>query len=281
MENYTLLLPIFCALFFALFLFFKARNKQHRFSILGSFFLLFVVVLFAMFLVSNFADESNLTVNLFSLLFYVAIVAIPPTFYFYVLSLSDLTLKKSNNTITQHYGIPLFLLILNLISFFYLKDVINETENEITLTVSYVMSYANVLALLFVFPIQNIYYIFKTFLHYKNHKSKLNNVFSYEHGVDLQWMQHYIFGYVIFIIGLYFIQSYEAEFTLLLVMSLFMCCYFLFVGYKGVKQEKVLFKESQFELIEEIEGVEKLDRNKQLKEAIINKMNNEEPFLQS
>ncbi|MFD0964581.1 helix-turn-helix domain-containing protein [Pseudofulvibacter geojedonensis] len=281
MKNYILLLPTFCALFFSLYLFYKAKNKQNRFSILGSFFLLFIVVLLAMFLVGNFTSESNLIVNLFSLLFYVAIVTIPPTFYFYVLSLSDLTLKKSNSIIAKHYLIPLFLLIINLISFFYLKDVIDETENEFTLTVSYVMSYTNAVALLFVFPLQNIYYIYKTFTHYKQHKQKLNSVFSYNEGVDLLWMQHYIFGYVVFIIGLYVIQSYEANYTLMIVMSLFMCCYFLFVGYKGVNQEKVFFQEAQFGLIEEIGKEENNDKNKLLKERILNVISSEEPFLKS
>lgn len=281
MENYILLLPTFFALIFAFVLYIKSKNRLNRFSILGSFFLLFVIVLFAMFLVSNFNNRPNAIVNFFSLLFYVGILTIPPTFYFYVLSLSDLTLEYNHKTITKHYSLPLFLLALNVISFFYLKDVVDETESDITLTVSYVMSYANVIALLFVFPVQNIYYVYKTFLHHKEHKCKLRNVFSYSKGVDLQWMQHYIVGYVFFIIGIYVIQSYEADVTVLLAMSLFMCAYFLFIGYKGINQEKVFFNESELELIEELEDTKITDRNQQLKAVILDKINREEPFLQS
>lgn len=245
MKVILLIIPTAISLVLGIKLFasYKKPNNQNRY--LAFYFFLFGIVLTSMCLISFSGDtkfqESSL-VNLFTLLFYVAILAIPPTFYLYIVFISDIDERYQNSEhVLKHYYIPILLFIINIFSFFYLNK--NEDTSSFMYTLSEnVMNYANFLALLFIFPILNIYYIYKTLRIYKQHNDKLEHVFSYETGVSIKWMKHYIIGYITFILWIYFLQLGSGNLSLHLPVALFITAYLLFIGIKGSSQKKVYFR---------------------------------------
>jgi len=156
---------------------------------------------------------------------------------------------------------------------------VNTDENSYTHElVSSFATAANLIAILFIFPIQNVYYIFKTMKIYKHHKMEVNKVFSYKKGVDLKWMLHYILGYLIFIVGLY-LKYLSPKFGLHIPMGIFLSAYFLYIGIKGLKQYKITFKEDIKNNNDK--KYEKSVPSDELKQKIINAMVTDELFLDS
>ncbi|PHS06907.1 MAG: hypothetical protein COA88_09630 [Kordia sp.] len=253
MDKLVLILPILIAGIFGLVLYKKSNWNLNQYKILGHYFLLYAILFSVMAVIGFFneKDISNNFVNFSSLVFYIIIITIPPTFYLYVTTLSDL--KKFKTKVLQHYYLPGALLVINCFSFFFLTIHTDETDYTIEL-VSNIMTYTNVISLLFIFPLQNVFYIFKTIQIYKNHTSEINKVFSYETDIDLKWMLHYIIGYIIFIACLYLTQVSSEE-VIHTGSRLFLSVYLLYIGVKGVKQKKVIFydtdKETQKENLED------------------------------
>ena len=124
MFSILISIPTCIAFVFMVKFFFRAQKGEKQYLFLALFMLLFVVVLVAMMLVSYAEgyEESIAIVDLFSLLFYVAILGIPATFYLYTISLSDIEFKNVGREKTlKHYFIPLLLLVINVFSFLYLS----------------------------------------------------------------------------------------------------------------------------------------------------------------
>ncbi len=282
MFSFLISLPCIVALFFAVSFFIKARKGEGRFLFLAIFNLLFLVILAAMYLVSNTEIPETISpiVNLFSLLFYVAILGVPATFYLYTISLSDLESNESlQGKLLKHYSIPLLLLIINIFSYIYLSS--SKEEDDFVFQVSEnVMNYSNFIALLFVFPILNCFYIYKTIKKFRAHKKRVGQVFSFQEGVDLKWMSYYIVGYCLFIVSVYLLQGYNNLQAVFIPTSVFLLVYLLFVGVSGKLQKKVLFKkpihqEETLELSIDDNGEERLEA---LKERI-NEVMKKEPYL--
>ncbi|NRA91510.1 MAG: AraC family transcriptional regulator, partial [Psychroserpens sp.] len=205
----------------------------------------------AIYLVDMFSEseESNAIIDLFSLLFYVAIISIPQTFYLYVISLSDWarqTIKWDKRLV--HYYLPILLLIINIFSFFYLKFDTNEESSVYEVSVA-VMNYSNFLALLFIFPVLNCFYIYKTIKTYRLHVKNVPEVFSFDQGVDLNWMLQYIIGYCVFIFIIYGLQLYSDVSSLNLFTGIFFTLYLLYIGFKGSQQKPVEFEKASSEII--------------------------------
>jgi len=275
MNKTILILPILIALFFSIALYLKSSKKDYHFKILGNYFILYVILFGSMTVVGMFNNDSSIAnfVAISSFLFFTISITIPPTFYLYVVYLSDL----KNEKLKHHYYLPLLLLIINCISF--TSFLVNTDENSYTHElVSSFATAANLIAILFIFPIQNVYYIFKTIKIYQHHKIEINKVFSYKNGVDLRWMLHYILGYVIFIIGLYLTQLVP-KISLHIPIRIFLSAYFLYIGIKGLKQYKVTFKED-INTTSDNKG-EKAISSDELKQKIVNAMTTNELFLDS
>lgn len=237
-------IPILISVFFAFKLFITSKSKGIPYKFLAVFYSLFSVILVAMLLVSEThnSEQPNAFVDLFSLLFYVAIISLPQTFYFYIISLSDHSNNKlKREDILKHYYLPVILLIINVFSFFYLKYETNENSNVYEVSVN-VMNYSNFLALLFIFPILNCFYIFKAIKTYKKHKKNVAEFFSYQQGVDLNWMLQYITGYCIFIIIIYVLQVYSNVLSVSVFTGVFLLVYLLYIGIKGSSQQQVMFE---------------------------------------
>jgi len=275
MNKTILILPILIALFFSIALYLKSSKKDYHFKILGNYFILYVILFGSMTVVGMFNNDSSIAnfVAISSFLFFTISITIPPTFYLYVVYLSDL----KNEKLKHHYYLPLLLLIINCISF--TSFLVNTDENSYTHElVSSFATAANLIAILFIFPIQNVYYIFKTIKIYQHHKIEINKVFSYKNGVDLRWMLHYILGYVIFIIGLYLTQLVP-KISLHIPIRIFLSAYFLYIGIKGLKQYKVTFKEDTNSISDN--KVERIISSDELKQKIVNAMTTHELFLDS
>jgi len=279
MFKLLLILPTLIAVFFAIkFLLVKSKLSN---KILSFYFGLFSIVMAALFLVSSSIGNSNFLipkplVNFFSLLFYVAIISIPPTFYFYVVFISDLKSKNQLSIkIMRHYYLPVLLLIINVFSFVYLTQ--SKEEEFVVEVTSNIMNYANFIALLFIFPIMNVYYIFKTIKVYRLHNKEVKAVFSYNEGVSIKWMKHYILGYILFIICIYLSQGYSDFIELYIPMVAFLSVYLLFIGYRGLHQKKIIFKD-----VSAINPKKENEVNfnvEDIKGRILNAMEKDEVFL--
>ncbi len=275
MNKTILILPILIAFCFSIMLYIKSSKRNYHYKILGDYFILYVVLFTSMTLVGVFNNDnsSSIIVNISSFLFFTTIITIPPTFYLYIVYLSDL--KDERVKLKYHYYLPLLLLVINCITFCSL--LINTDENSYTHElISNFTTTINFIAILFIFPIQNIYYIFKTIKIYQHHKIEINKVFSYKKGVDLRWMLHYILGYTIFIICLYLTQLIP-KISLHIPIRIFLSAYFFYIGTKGFKQNKINFKEDIDSLNTNKE--EKIITNEELKQKIISAMTTDELFL--
>lgn len=277
MNKTILISPIVIALFFSVALYLKSSKKNYHFKILGSYFILYVILFTCMTVVGMFNNDDNLAnfVGVSSLLFFTISITIPPTFYLYVVYLSDL--KDEKIKLKHHYYLPLLLLVINCIV--YISFLTSTDENSyIHELIENFANATNFIAILFIFPIQNLYYIYKTVKIYQHHKVEVNKVFSYKKGVDLRWMLHYILGYIIFIIGLYLTQLIP-NISLHIPIRVFLLAYFLYIGIKGLKQHKVTFKEVINSTVDNND--EKAITSEDLKQKIINAMTSDQLFLDS
>ena len=274
----TLLAPLIIALLVVIFIGFS-KIKTDSNKVLMWYFLLFSFTLFFMLIVSYSVKHNiqNKLINLSSLLFYVVLLAIPSTFYLYVTSLSDISEIKNK---TPHYYIPTALLVINCLAFVYLSYG-NDTNSFIFTTAENVMNYTNFIALLFIYPLLNIFYIYNSISIYLKHKKEINNVFSYNEGINLKWMQHYIIGYVFFIICVYSIQLDIFSTNIKIPISIFMTIYLAYIGYKGINQLKITFSDNDNQEEESIIIESTNSTNKILKQDIIAIMEQESLYLKT
>lgn len=141
------------------------------------------------------------------------------------------------------------------------------------------MNYSNFVAILFIFPILSVFYIYLTIKKYKYHRLAIAEIFSYKKGINLKWMFYYILGYCIFFLSVYIIQGYD--YTLIIIpTTLFLFCYLLFVNVIGIKQKQVKIKTDLHILNKSNETLLILDndKKKELKKKILLTMN-DEPYL--
>ena len=66
-------------------------------------------------------------------------------------------------------------------------------------------------SLVVVFLIQNAIYIFLSIKGYRQHKRKIEQIYSYSEEVDLSWLKILVFGYVFFIVGMVLVNVIKGE----------------------------------------------------------------------
>jgi len=93
------------------------------------------------------------------------------------------------------------LFVINLSSFIIIYR--QGAESDIGLMVTDVMTYSNLIALFFIFLLQNLFYIYSAFKRYNNHLWNVNESFSFTEGIIYPWIRFFIIGYSLFIIALY------------------------------------------------------------------------------
>lgn len=281
MELTLLLLPIIIALFLSLKLLFFPKNKMLEFKILGFFFLLFTMVLFAILMQyqKQFYPKINEYIIPISVILYISIISLPPTVYFYVASLTD-HIKKYNSSekIIPHYIFTIILLVINIFSivYFQLEDNHNEAAYKLC---QQVWNFSNFGALLFVFPLLNVFHLYKSFKIYINHRKQVEEVFSYDQDVSLKWMLIFLLGYISFIISFYVLDQESSPIVVYIPLVL----YLVFIGFRGNKQHRVRFTTTEEdatleEVITETETEADLKKREELKAHLVTYMETETPY---
>lgn len=268
----TLLIPILTS-FVLGFIFLlkgnKLANKAVRF--LGLYLLLWAfAILFFLLSTEKISWLSEQVSNIIMLLFFVFLLAIPPTFYLYSAFLTGI--KK--NKLISHYYIVFLLLFINIFSLLYMDSNKNPFMRELS---EKLVTYSNYLALLFVFPLSSIYYLFlsiSVFRIYKRDKQMDATL----PGIHPQKLLHFIFGYIIFMILLLISLTGIVPRFFKLSFELYSAIYFIYVGYISWKQDHLDFVAQQ-EQLEAKESEKYAPFFEGLEEKLIVIMNTEKPFL--
>jgi AraC-like DNA-binding protein len=270
-----LLLPAFVAYFFCALFLFTRKGKLSKTSIFLSLFYFF----WGSAILSSFlATEKNgffspNCIVAFALLFFVFLLAIPPTIYVY----SGFLLGRQLGTVLKQYYLIFVLLVINLASFIYLDSKPNSFLSELN---ENVVTYANYIALLFIFPLINIFYIYKSFTLYFKYKKSDKNTISFQSGVNLNWVLFFILGYLFFILLLLLDLSDIIPILPKSSFSVYSIIYFIYIGYNGFKQESIL---ASTLLVTENEN--EVETGSRLFEGIEERLNkilsDEKPYLDS
>jgi hypothetical protein len=131
-------------------LFFPKKNEI-GFKVLGAYLLLLTLVLSATLL--QYHSESFVQIKAYKvayeMIFYTAITALPPTVFFYIVSVTDSIKKfKTMEKVIPHYGVPIVLLLLNIASYLYIG--IEKNPNPTALSIALgIRRYANFAGVIF------------------------------------------------------------------------------------------------------------------------------------
>ncbi|MGK0363055.1 MAG: AraC-like DNA-binding protein/disulfide bond formation protein DsbB [Saprospiraceae bacterium] len=178
------------------------RKKSSHKSFLSLLTLTMMMQLLNMLVVANYGDTDHPVVNLFSLLFFVNLLLIPPSMYLYVKQyLGEKTIIQILQENIKHYFPAIALFVVNISSFVIIYR--QGAESDIGLMIADVMTYSNLIALFFIFLLQNIFYIYSAFKRYNNHLQNVSESFSFTDGIIYPWIRIFIIGYTLFIIALY------------------------------------------------------------------------------
>lgn len=210
------------------------KDKTVSFKLFLFYDVLLATVLMAFLLNSLKLPPSNLFLNLVSLFYFVACIAMPPTVYVYIKHLNFGFTKHSSPILSLQHFIPAFiLLIINLFSFTYF-NIARETHIAYHY-IEEIMNYSNIIALFFVFLIQLIFYTFLAIKEYQNYREKINDLYSFEEGVDLKWVKIFLGGFVVFVLSIYVIQAILDN--KLFIFAIIITIYLLSINYSAFKQE--------------------------------------------
>ncbi len=220
------------------------RTKKPYYTILASLMAIIgYMFLFELIILLFGKLTDNFFVVLSSYLFYPAILALGPCIYLYVksfsLSLQDNITLKNN---IKHFILPIFLLIINLFSFFALRNLEEGSQNFILLT--NVVTYLNFSIFFLVFLLQNIFYIYISWVTFSRHKSDYQ-LDRDETAKTLRWIWIFMISYII-ILGLTYLFQTNLMKSGKFVLRIILTAYLVFVIYFGQKNyEELNNKEDQ------------------------------------
>lgn len=268
----TLLLPILTAFLLAFFFLFRGKNEYNKTSnFLGLYFLLWAFTILFFFLSTEKLPWLNEKISeVIMLLFFVFLLAIPPTIYLHCVFLTRIHQKRY----LKHYYVVFLLFFINVFSFIYMDSKKNLFMKEMS---EKILMYSNYFALLFLFPLMSIYYLFlsiSVFVKYK--KEKYLDTTS--PGIHPNKLLHFILGYVVFMIMLMISLSGILSRFFKISFELYSAAYFIYIAYISLKQE-------QFDLEVIIEQKEAKETDKYmsffdgLEEKLDSIMKEEKPYL--
>ncbi len=198
------LLSLICGIATGIFYFKKESLESDKrlslyFSVLGLiFFQTFCSTFFGL-------DNFHPLLILASLLFFVLVLCLPPSMYLYVVSLfKDNSSKTILKNSLAHYIPAIVLLIINIFSFISLYNLDVGSDNYIL--INQIRTYANFLALFFLFLIQNIFYIYLAFRLYFKRQIVVQSTQKINSNASLKWMLWFITGFTFVIISIYIFQ---------------------------------------------------------------------------
>lgn len=279
--NDFLLLPILVATLLSAYFLWRGNYGSAK-QVIGFYFLLFSVILTSLNLLSSNQKTifPEAVINIFSLLFYVALIAIPPTFLLLVRRLSKL--KDDPLYVKTHYFLPLLLLLCNTICFLFFQIQTDEQSYSYEV-MSTVMNYANYLAILLIFPIMLIYYMFTALRIYRTHRAEMDDLYSYKIGYNKAWVLSHLIGFFAFMSMVYllFAGDWVSSNFYLLSQGLILC-YILFVASSGIRIKRLDFLLLKDKISQEPqeEVINSSNWNK-LESDLIRVMDQERPYLAS
>lgn len=94
------------------------------------------------------------------------------------------------------------------------------------------------IALIIIFLLQNIYYIYKSIQIYLKHKSKIEEIYSYSEEVDVSWIKILIVGYVTFIASILVVNYFDGALSNI-VFNLTILTYIVYIGHNAMKQNSI------------------------------------------
>ncbi len=187
----------------AYYIYFKKGNSAQSVKILSTILTVLGFVFLQAF-VSNYFGRSNShpLLVLYSYLFFVFCVFLPPTYYLYVISLVKkqdevLSLKK----IQVHYWPALFVFTINMFSFIALY--ILEPGSRNYLMLEQIVTYINFVSLFLIFLLQNVFYIYLSWIFYYEQKAISDEAKAQSTSLTIKWIFTFIMLYTIFIVSLY------------------------------------------------------------------------------
>ena len=277
-------IPLGLAVIFALyFLFNKNENKLSRIYLI-LFYIAFILV--QIFLISADHTGDDYGKLLIPLIIGGALI-ISPTMYAYV---NSLIFKKKALNPYKLYFIGTLFFTLNIIVFTII--IFTKEENSILNFISNSIYFTTLFPLSVIFPIQSIYYIYLSFKSIKKHQIDIGEVYSYEEGINLQWVKIFLTGFIIWLI-LIILNSYIASFqteTLSFMAEYFYeittTIFILFIGIKAIQQTTInnilaiseVKKEQKDETSSEVQNADKFIL---IKDNLDRCTNEEKPYLNS
>ncbi len=285
MQLILLSFPIIITFILSVKLFIKQKNNSQSNKLLGFFFLLFGVAFFAI-LFNYFIEYQPLLKNylyLIEIFFYSVMLSLPIIIYFYVISLTDYI--KNYNTIWKiapHFYIPIQSLLFNIYPYISTSTATNPKT----------LDYTNFFSLKIIFVLLNIIYITKTLITYSKHRSKLQDVLSFDKGISLTWISTFVLGYISFVLCFFLLTPNSSPYVVYIPLLL-LIIYFIFQRNTQVSislddNEYEFFNDTLLNTISQTANPEEknnsdldLDKKEKLKNDILKLMDNEKPYLKS
>ena len=157
--------------------------------------------------------------------------------YFYV---NSLTLNVKSLSIKKNFAFGGVFFVLNLLVYSVL--VAFPTNAELYNAVTPFLKFTTLLPIVIFFPTLSIFFIYSSFKAIKYHQDEIGNVYSYEEGINLQWVKFFLFGFIFWFIaiildGLFnfglgegstFLRKHTYDFVT--------TTYVVFVGLKAIQQ---------------------------------------------
>ena len=255
----------------SIYLFIKSKKKYFSLSIL-SLYLLIIGLIFLETLVINYFGHNNAhpLIVLYSYLFFVLCLALPPTFYLYVSSLVSKKEKQLDlKTFQWLYGPAISLLVINLFSYIALYNIAVDTQNY--KMVQNVLMYCNFISIFFIFLLQNIYYLIKSWQLYFSQKVILQGSQSKETNFTLKWMWWFIMLFTILISSLYLFQL-KPLLPGKMIFRIFTLFYVGTILYFGSKNYKFTQESKQVQQLDD-------DKSEELKRSLLAFMEKNKPHL--
>jgi AraC-like DNA-binding protein len=140
------------------------------------------------------------------------------------------------------------------------------------------------IALILMFILQNIYYVYKSINGYLKHKQKIEEIYSYSEEVDVSWVRILIIGYVTFISAIIITNYFDGPISNVF-FNLIILTYIVYIGHNAMKQNSISTSDLKNGIVETEDNKDKQFTEAQIKvfekikEDLLEVMKAEKPYL--
>ena len=224
-------------------------------------------------------------------IFVASTLSFAPTIYLFVRNLINKNLEIENSLKLYYPAIVIGL--LDLILFIIINMIQKDT---MTFEIVYVMVWIVTLGGLVVgFIIQNIVLLARTFSLIKKYQSELGEYYSFEEGVSLKWVKVFMYGYVLFFVGLLITSIPGADDYIWYSFDIVLLAFIIYTGTSALKQYNIIqtidalqIADSNssenaaiFETVSEASSSDQIDKYKLIRSNLERVMLDDKPFLNS